>query len=124
FPMYNVTEFLRALAYFLSNALTLRGSQCAHIFWHKVACNPTELIGEFHEFRLAGSKSLNSCDVQVADCLRNPITELRSFLCLRYLPFFIVWSHLPSLPMHRGHQVHRRPRTTRQVESAEGHDWA
>jgi len=26
--------------------------------------------------------------------------------------------------MHRGHQVHRRPRTTRQVESAEGHDWA
>jgi hypothetical protein len=80
FRLYNITEFLRALAYFLSNAFAINGSSCSHSFWHKVGRNPMELIAEFPEFRLAGSKSLSSCDVQVADCHHDVKTELRSFL--------------------------------------------
>jgi hypothetical protein len=67
FLPYNITEFLRALAYFLSNAFALRGSFCAcHSFWRKAARNPTELIGEFQ---------LTNFD----RALRGAITELHSF---------------------------------------------
>jgi hypothetical protein len=48
FRPYNITERLRVLAYFLSSAFALRGSSCAHSFWHKVGGNPTELISEFY----------------------------------------------------------------------------
>ncbi len=47
FRLYNITEFLRALAYLLSNVFALRGSVCAHAFSNKVARDPTELIAEF-----------------------------------------------------------------------------
>jgi hypothetical protein len=66
FPLYNITEFLRALAYFLSKAFALCGTSYASSFWHKVARNPTELIAEF---QFANSDEF----------IHDAITDLRSF---------------------------------------------
>jgi len=45
--LYNITEFLRAFAYFLSKASALSGTSFDHCCGHKVGRNPTELIAEF-----------------------------------------------------------------------------
>src|SRR6516162_9826315 len=83
FLLYNLTEFLRALAYCLSKAFALCGSSFFPLRKLELAYNPTELIGEF---QFANYESF----------LRDDITVPRSLDFLRTYLFFAVSSHLPS----------------------------
>src|SRR5215469_13815792 len=91
FRLYNLAEFLRALAYFLSNAFARRRTSfvpCGSSFatLRKLVYNRTELIGEFQ---------FTNCE----SFLHDDMTEPRSVHFLFAYLFFVVSSHLPSPPM-------------------------
>src|SRR5215469_11097701 len=88
FLLYNLTEFLRALAYCLSKAFALCGSSFLPLRKLELAYNPTELIGEL---QFTNWESL----------LHDDMTEPRSLDFLRKCLYFLVSSHLPS-PMGLG----------------------
>jgi hypothetical protein len=79
---YNITQFLNALAYFLSRAFALSGSFLAYCL-SKLACNPTELIAEF-------------CFSNYDSVSHDDIAVRGSYLFLRKYLYFLVSSHLPS----------------------------
>ena len=85
FLLYNLTEFLRALAYCLSKAFALCGSSFFPLRKLELAFNPTELIGELQ---------FTNCE----SLLHDDMTEPHSLDFLRTYLFFVVSSHLPSLP--------------------------
>src|SRR5215471_13472218 len=89
FLIYNLTEFLRALAYCLSKAFALCGSSFFPLRKLELAFNPTELIGELQ---------FTNCE----SLLHDDMTEPHSLDFLRTYLFFVVSSYLPS-PMRRGH---------------------
>jgi hypothetical protein len=86
FRLYNVTEFLRALAYCLLKASALRWTSFFPLRKLELVYNPMELIGEF---QFTNYESL------LHDDLTEPpsLDFLRTYLC------FVVSSHLPSPPM-------------------------
>src|SRR6516164_11783005 len=79
--LYNLTEFLRALAYCLSKAFALCGSSFFPLRKLELAYNPTELIGELQ---------FTNCE----SLLHDDMTELRSLDFLRTYLCFVVSSHL------------------------------
>src|SRR6516162_9825139 len=81
FLLYNLTEFLRALAYCLSKAFALCGSSFFPLRKLELAYNPTELIGELQ---------FTNCE----SLLHDDMTELRSLDFLRTYLCFVVSSHL------------------------------
>jgi hypothetical protein len=82
FVSYNVTQFLNALAYFLSRAFALSRSFLAYRL-RKVARDPTELIAEF-------------CFANYSSVSHDVNAVRRSYLFLRKYLYFLVSSHLPS----------------------------